>query len=265
MNDPIEMIALLAQRASIVEQIANGGESKRALTQTLPLSRSTITRAIQDLTTAQMVQKVGNNYELTLHGQIAHREFRHLVDRYSGLTAAMPLLDHLPETTVIPGIVFDDATVIQPSPPIPDAPRTRFVNRIRQSEKVIGTVKVVNQQMVKLFHNQFTTRDPQLSLLLDKQVVEHLQHAHADILRTVLETDHSTFWSSKQMPPFSLTLIDQSELWLGIYNEHGQLQGFLHTESPSAVEWAEQRLQHLIGQATPICRQDVIAEDPKKR
>jgi hypothetical protein len=56
-----------------------------------------------------------------------------------------------------------------------------------------------------------------------------------------------------------------TKLWLGVYNEHGQLQGFLQTASSAAVEWAEQRLQHLTGQATSICRQDAIAKAPEKQ
>jgi predicted transcriptional regulator len=251
-TDSIDMLALLAQRASLVEQIADGGASKRTLTLTLPFSQSTITRVIHDLAIAKLIQKDNNDYKLTLHGRVAFRSFRHVVDRYSGLTAAAPLLSHLPKTAVIPGVVFDDATIIRPAPPAPDAPRTRFLDHIRQGEEVVGIGNVTTRRSVEVFYEQLTEHDLQLSLLLNEQVVEQLRYAHHDTLSTALQMDHCTLQSLEQTPPFSLTIIDWTVLWLGIYNECGQLQGMLRTTSFAAVEWAEQRLQEYADQATPI-------------
>lgn len=246
------MLALLTQRASLVEQIANGGASKRTLAMTLPLSRSTVTRAIQDLATVQLIRKDGNTYALTVRGRIAYREFRRTVTRYRGLIDARDLLDQVPETTALPGVVFEDATVIQPAPPTPDRPRTRFLDHVHQGEKIVGMGIIINQRLVEVFHNQLTAHDLQLSLLLDEQVIEHLWHAHYDRLCTALQIDHCTLQSVEQTPPFSLAIIDWTEIWLGVYNDCGQLQGILRTESSAAVEWAEQRLQEYAERATPI-------------
>lgn len=265
MKDSADVLTLIAQRAQLVQQLSDGIVSTRSLTQILPTSRSTVTRALNKLEAKDLVQRGGNGYELTHYGQFVYQTYRQAIDRYDTLTAAKPLLHHLPESSAIPRDVFDDATVIRPKPPIPDAPRTQFANRVRQSEKVIGTVKIVDHRLVELFHDQLTTHDFQLSLLLDKQVAESLRHMYLNIFRTMLEIDHCTLWSAKQMPPFSLVVIDCSELWLGVYNEYGQLQGFLQTESSAAVEWAEQYLQQLIGQATSVYRQDAIAKAPGKQ
>jgi predicted transcriptional regulator len=260
MTDAIDILNLFAKRASIVHQIADGGASKRALTMTLPLSRSTIVRAIQDLTMAQLIQKDGDEYEFTLHGWIAYREFRRVIDHYSGLTAATPLLHHLPPTTMLPGIIFNDVTVIRPTPPASDAPRTRFVDRVRRSEEIVGTGTVVSQRLVEVFHNQLTSHGLKLMLFLNEQVVEHLWDAHHDTLCTALKIDHCTLQSVEQMPPFSLVIVDWTDIWLGIYNACGQLQGILHTESSAAVEWAEQRLQQYAERSTPVCYREQSLE-----
>lgn len=265
MTDSIDMLALLAQRSSLVEQIADGGASKRDLTITLPHSRSTITRALKDLIAANVLQKVDTNYELTLHGRVVYREFRRVIDRYNGLTAASPLLGHLPETTTLPGALFDDATIIQPTPPAPDTPQTQFACRIRQSDAVTGIAPVVRQRFIELFHNQFITHDLQLTLVLDEQVIEHLRHAHHTALSTALQTDHCTLLSLEQTPPFSLAIVDQTDLWFGVYNECGQLQGILRTESSAAVTWAKQYIQQYAEQATRVCEQEVIAEHSTER
>lgn len=264
-TDAIDMLALLAQRASLVEQIADGGASKRTLTLTLPFSQSTITRAIHDLTVAKLIQKDDNDYKLTLHGRVAYRSFRHVVDRYSGLIAAAPLLSYLPETAAIPGVVFDDATIIRPSPPAPDAPRTRFLDHIRQGEEVVGTGNVTTQLSVEVFYEQLTEHDLQLSLLLNEQVVEQLRYTHHDTLSTALQMDHCTLQSLEQTPPFSLTIIDWTALWLGIYNECGQLQGMLRTKSSAAVEWGEQCLQEYAERATPVSLRGATARPDEQR
>jgi predicted transcriptional regulator len=260
-----EILSLVDRRAQLLTCLQEGTATKRELETALDISRSTVDRAINELETAQLIDRPDRAYSLTLRGRIAYREFHRTVDRYDSLIDATSLLDHLPETATIPGVIFEDATVIRPSPPTPNTPRTQFADKVRQSEVVVGTGNVVSQHLIEVFHEQLTAHDLQLSLFLDKQVVEHLRHAYANILRTVLEIDHCTLWSAKQTPPFSLAIIDCSELWLGVYNEHGQLQGFLQTESSAAVEWAEQRLQQLTGQATSICRQDAIAKAPEKQ
>lgn len=265
MSDATDMLSLLTQRAAIVKQIAAGGASKRTLTMTLPCSRSTITRALQDLTIAQLVQKDGNNYELTLHGKIAYRDFCQVIDRYNGLATAASLLDHLPETAAIPSVIFEDVTVIRPSSTIPDAPRIQFVDRIRQSKEVVGVGSILTQHLVEVFRDQLIEDDLQTTLILDEQVVEHLRNTYQKTFDTALETDHCTLQSIEQPPPFSLTIVDWTELWLGIYNEYGQLQGMLQTESPAAVRWAEQRLGQYTERATLVCRRGTITGTKKQQ
>ncbi|MFC6964943.1 helix-turn-helix transcriptional regulator [Halocatena marina] len=265
MKSSADVLTLIAQRAQLVQQLSNEDVSTRSLTQILPASRSTVTRSLNKLEAKGLVQRSGNDYELTHYGRFVYQTYQQVIDRYDTLTAAKPLLHHLPESVAIPRDVFDDATVIRPKPPIPDDPRTQFANRVRQSEKIIGTAKIVDHRLVELFHDQLTTHDFQLSLLIDKQVAEYFRHTYVNIFRTMLEIDHCTLWSAKQMPPFSLVIIDCSELWLGVYNEHGQSQGFLQTESSEAVEWAEQYLQQLTEQATSVDQQDAIAKAKRKQ
>ena len=155
--------------------------------------------------------------------------------------------------------------ILRPSSTTPDGPRTRFIDRVRQSEEVVGTGNVTTQRLVKAFHKQLTGHNLQLSLLLDEQVVEQLRHAHHDTLDTALQMEHCTLQSLEQTPPFSLAIIDWMDLWLGVYNERGQLQGMLRTESSAAVEWAEQRLQEYAERATSIRLQETTIRTEEQR
>lgn len=259
MEEQTDILVLIAQREQLVQQVSDGGASIRELAQTLTLSRSTVNRALNDFKTVQVVQKNGAGYELTSYGRIAYRRYCRLSNGNETLRNAQPLLDHLPEPTAIPDTIFDDAVVMRPSAPTPDTLRTQVADRIRQSEEVVGTAPIVCQRFIKLFHDQLTTHDLQLSLLLSEQVVNHLWNAHHDCLNMALETDDCTLWSAEQTPPFSLVIIDSTSLWLGVYDECGQLQGILQSESPVAIEWAEQHLQHHTEQATPVSRKESIA------
>jgi predicted transcriptional regulator len=260
-----DVLSLVDRRPQLLARLNEGTATKQELKTTLGVSRSTVDRAINELERAQLIDRSDRAYTLTLRGRIAYREFRRTVDRYDSLSAATSLLEHLPETTELPGVLFDNTTVILPSSPAPETPRTEFVNRVRQSEVVVGTSTVVNQRLVEVFDNQLTAHDLQLSLLLDKQVVEYLRDAHHDTLCTALATDRCTLQSIEQTPPFNLTIVNWTDLWLGVHDDCGRLQGVLHTESAAAVEWAEQYLQEYTEQATPICLRDRERNPPDEQ
>ncbi len=258
MEDSTDVLILIAQREQLIQQLSDGGASIRELAQTLTVSRSTVNRSLDDLKAAKVVQKNGESYELTLYGRFTYQRYCRMSNGYKTLKDALPLLEHLPRPTAIPDSIFDDASVLRPSAPMPDALRTRLADRIRQSEKIIGTVPIVSQRLTEVFYEQLTTHDLRLSLLLSEQVVKHLRQTYYDGLSTALEIDHCTLWSAEQTPPFSLVIIDGTDLWLGVYDECGYLQGILRSELLSAIEWAKQHLQSHIEQATPVCRKKPI-------
>lgn len=251
---PRELLTLLAHRAPILRAIADGYATKRSLKEEVTVSRSTINRAIDDFETAQLVKKAENEYELTTYGWLVWQEYRRVIDRCEPLAAAIPLLSHLPAEPLFPGVVFDDTTIYVPDSPNPNFPLTQFERRVRQSETIIGVGTSVTQRNVEFFLGQIRTNNLQLSMLLEETVVDYLWQTHPDALRTVLQNNQCTLWSVEQTPSYSLAVVDSMDLWLGSYNDHGQLQGLLLTESPAAVAWAEERLQQYIEQATPICR-----------
>lgn len=264
MDQSTDILILIVQREQLVRQLAEKSASIRELAQTLTISRSTVNRALNDLKAAQVVQKNGADYELTLYGRFVYQKYNRISNGYDTLGDALPLLNHLPKPTAVPDTIFDSASVMRPTAPSPDALQSQLAACIRQSEEVIGTAPIVSQRFVELFHDQLTTHDLRLSLLLSEQVVKHLWNTHHDGLSTAMETDHCTLWSAEQTPPFSLIIIDSTDLWLGVYDECGHLQGLLQSESPAAIEWAKQHLHHHIDQSTPICLQELIAEDSKQ-
>lgn len=252
MDNATDVLGLLAQRREIVQQIADGGASKRALALEQPHSRSTISRVLRDLTAAQLVHKDGSDYELTGPGRIAYREFRRIAERYTGLGNALPLLDHLPDATALPGVLFEEATVIQPARPNPDAPRTRLAECVRRSAEIVGMTPIVSQRLIGMFHDALTTHEVQLSLLLSEQGTAHLWNTYREQIVTALASERCTIRTREQVPPFSLVIMDRAEVWLGVYTESGQLQGMLQSKASGAVEWAEQVLQHQIELATSV-------------
>lgn len=252
MESSTDLLALIAQRAQMIQLIADGNKSKRSITTMLPVSRSTVTRALKALTDAQLVHQAKDGYALTLQGQLAYQAFQEVTDYYETLIAAKQLLQYLPATASINRSLFEGATVYHADCTNPDAPRIRFEDLVRRSEDIVGIYPIISQRTLDIYLDQLSNRTLHLSLLLDATASEHLQQESPDKIHTASQAEHCTLYVCPQTPPFSLVIVDQTELWFGVYDDQGHLKGGLQNASHTAITWAEQCLQQYSNQGYQI-------------
>lgn len=261
MKSKTDLLVLIAQRSQILRLIANGNRSKHSLTMMLPVSQSTVTRALKALTDAELVQQTQEGYDFTHHGQLAYQAYQQVTNYYETLTAAKPLLQYLPTTASIDRSVFVGATVHCADRTNPDAPRMCFEDRIRHSEDIVGIHPIISQHTLDIYLDQLSSHTPQLSIILDATAGEHLRREYPHKIRTISRADYCAFYACPKTTPFSLVIIDQTELWLGIYDNQGHLKGGLQSESQEAIMWAKQCLQQYSDLTYPIYSSNTVAEN----
>lgn len=239
---PREILSIVSKRDEILHAIADGTVTKRQLKERVSVSRSTIDRAIKNLEEKRILKRSGDSYEFTPYGKLIHTEYRRTTDRVSTFTAAKDLLQYLPANQILPPEVFADATLFIAESPNPDSPRTRFEDRIRRAETVVGLSSTVTSRNMVFFSNQILIDNLKSLIFLKDTAVEHLKKTHPEKLRMIHSVDHAIVQPVEEVPSFSITVIDWTESWIGIYDEHGHLKGFITTGSPAAVQWSQQQL-----------------------
>jgi len=121
-DDTNEVIQLVKNRYSVLKAIQEGILEKRALTDVLNISRSTVNRAIQDLDDAGMLSVEGTDYQMTAFGALVQDEYRHFRDTTNSISEAKPVLKSIPAVASPPTYLLQDATVIERTEFSPELP-----------------------------------------------------------------------------------------------------------------------------------------------
>lgn len=243
----------ISRRTDLIDQLAEGVADKRELTGQLDVSRATVDRAVRELESAGLIERVEEGYALTLFGRLAYEEFRRLIERLASLHQARDLLEHLPSEFEIDPGVFAGATVIPSDQPMPHEPIRRLETLVGESDCVVGYSPVVFPEYVSLFHREITEGGLAAELFVDEALIEGLWANYADQLREAVETEGFTLYQlpAAHSPPIGIALLDDATVWIGIYDD-GNLQGMIVADSARAREWARERFERYRDQAQEL-------------
>jgi predicted transcriptional regulator len=250
------LLETVARRACVIKRLLEGHADKRELEAALDVSRTTVNRAVSSLSDAKCIAYRDGKWDVTLLGQLAYEEYEQLTTRYDGLTAAQPLLLHLPPRTPLDVQVLAGAEILLAEPPAPHAPITQLEDLLNDSEQIKGLSSVVLPRYVPLFHHHIVERGTDTDLVLDAELVEYLWASYPGEMGAVLETDNGMVWWLDQKPPFGLVLIDEEIVWFAVYDEDGGLKGAIVNESDAAVTWATEVFHSYRQQAEQVLVRD---------
>lgn len=110
-EEPDDYHDLLDRRADFLEALVDGALPASGLEDRLGCSRSTVTRALRELSDAGLVQQTADGYRTTLTGRLALEQQRNYLSNLDAVRAARPLLESLPSTAPVPASLFEDAAV----------------------------------------------------------------------------------------------------------------------------------------------------------
>lgn len=240
-----ELLETVRRREAVLGCLAGASRDKRELTSRLDVSRQTVDRAIRELESTAMVERVDGGYRLTLFGHLAYREFESLLDRLECLERACDLLVHLPPDTAIDAAVLDGADVVRSGHPLPHEPVRRLEELVEGADRLAGYSPIAFPQYVSLFHRQITRTDTEIELFLDDSLIEGLWSDYLEELREALSAPNFTLYGLPESlcPNMGLALFDDSTVWIGVYDDSANVRGAITAESDAAVAWARRRLE----------------------
>lgn len=240
-----DLLELLMRRSSVIESLRDTPLEKPEITDQLAISRQTVDRSLRELESAALVERTTEGYCLTAVGDLAICEFDALLDRYDQLCSARDLLSFLPPDVPLDLGPFTEADVIYADHPLPHEPLRAFEQLIENAGTIVGYSPVSFPQYVSIFHREITHSDTEIELYFDAPLIEWLRQEYDTELREALSV--STF-SLYQLPePFcpnmGIAIFDASLVWIGIYDDSGNIRGTITTETDAAVTWASDRLE----------------------
>lgn len=239
-----DLLHTLSRRRTVISRLDDEALDKPALTEQVDVSRQTVNRALRELETIGVVERVNGNYRLTLFGRLALAEFESLLARYDRLCSMRDLLEHLPPDTDFDSEAFSDAEITYADPPVPHEPIREFGRLVEGARRVVGYSPVSFPQYVTVFHRQSTETDTDIELYLDASLVRSLHQEYETELRETLAEPNFVLYQLEEpfCPNMGIAVLDETTVWVGVYDDVGNVQGTLITDDDQAVRWARDHL-----------------------
>ncbi len=239
------LLEVVQRRVAVLECLGDAPLEKRELTDRLDVSRQTVDRAIRELESADLIERTDDGYRLTLFGDLAYREFEALLDRYERLCLARDLLIHLPPDTRFGAEVLREADVVRSDHPLPHEPIRELERLVEGATRITGYSPVSFPQYVSLFHRQSTRTDTEIELYLDASLIGRLRADYGEELHEALSAPNATLYGLPEplCPNMGLVLLDDSTVWIGVYDANGNVRGAITTGADTAVAWARERFE----------------------
>jgi len=256
------LLEKVARRVDLINHLLDGYKSKRDLKSVLDMSDSTIDQAIRELNKEGIISYQCGDCTVTPYGRLALSEYKRLTDYYDTLMDAKPLLSKVELDTSLGRGVIQDCDVILSEAPNPRAPIIQLENRVKEAESIIALTSVIQPVLFRRVHEFLTEGLNEAELIMDADQVECLFRSY-DEMREMIDLDSCTIRWIKNKPGFGIVLIDDNQVWIGIYDENSSIQGAILNNTSSTVEWARKILQKYRSQANLVKFRNASSDEPE--
>lgn len=239
--DPHRVIETIARRAELFATLGNGPRSKRDLVAELPVSRSTVDRAVRELENAGLLTRNQGQVGLTLAGELALAEYERFREGLDGVREALPILDPVGPDTELVLDVFRRADIVRAQRHAPHRPIEAIKAFLTGADRIRGVASAVLPDYVDVYSRQIIQEGAEVDLVVSRQVLETLLAEYSSDLEAALETGRLQLRESETSPPFSTIVADSREPTVGVvvYGDSGTT-GFVRNDSREAVTWAKE-------------------------
>jgi predicted transcriptional regulator len=236
-----EFMEVVVLRAHILRALQECGNMSLAdLNHTLDDSRRSLDRWLDELAAHDLILDDDGMYKLTFLGDVTTDLYRDHCETYATLTDAQELLARLPTGTDIGCALMDGVEVEIEPPEAPESAWHPVDQAVHAGDSVVGIAPRVTPSYVDTFYREIVEHGMDVELLLPPKVYSSIVRSYEREWQSAIVAENAWFGSVKEVPEFGMLIIDESEVWVGVYRGDGggALVGTLYNESAEAVAWA---------------------------
>lgn len=249
---PSDTVGLVVRRADLLGELQAGARTKPELVDRLPVSRSTVDRAVRSLEAHGLVSR-DDAVSLTPRGRIALDAHESFADAVGALGDAGEVLSPLPVDATIDTALLEGATVVDPNRDAPERATTAVIEEVESATEIRGFASTVLPSTVEVFHDAILD-GAIMDHVVASSVLDDLLSEHADPVHRALDTGRFRIREATTELAYSLLLFehpDRTVVVALVYGDRG-LSGVVKNDSEAAVAWAERVYADLREAATPL-------------
>lgn len=256
---PAELIELVGRRYEFLTVLDTTTYDKRSLEEQLDVSRSTVDRALRELETAALVQRVPNGYRTTLYGCMLVAIYELLLDYVDYVRRAKVLLTELPHDLEFSiGLVIDAEIVLAEEPAL-HAPSARIAELVKSASEVRGLAYAhTSPEAMELFEQQVVEEGTSTEIVFRERMYNNFEATAPEIVDSLTTAPQYTAYVTPDVPfgLFLLTIDGSDHVCLIAYDDDQNLAGIIVNDTAEAVEWGTQIFEYYRAVAVPVTQKD---------
>ncbi|TYL39796.1 hypothetical protein CV102_05800 [Natronococcus pandeyae] len=229
-------------RVAVLEQVCDGPTSPAALVDATNVSRTTVHRTLTDLVERNWVERTDGGYAATAVGALALEAYRNAQTQFRTLERVEPFLARI-DTGVDDLEIewFRTAELSTVSESNPHQPLEWYADRLEAAdpERLRGVAPVISRQFIAV-HAPVLEQGTPAELVIDEPTYRTIAEQYPDTLRSSVSLPNYELYVARESPSVGITLID-SAVFLGVYNDGGQLVATIESTDERLRAWAADR------------------------
>lgn len=240
-----DLLHLLATRHEMIEPICGGTLDKKAIEESLDVSRPTVDRAFRELEELGLLQSSGTTYELTRFGRLFCDRVDHQLAQIEEMVEFASILSHLPQSASIDERLLAGAEVIQTERHAPLTPISEVGRLVDNADRIKAYTNVILPHYVSFIHRRVLEEGMAATVILSEGVMERAFSEYTDEINALIDHERFSLVKSEESLPYGIIVIDDEIVGVAIRDENNHLRGALVNYSEEAIEWATEQLEAL--------------------
>ncbi|WP_135534862.1 helix-turn-helix transcriptional regulator [Halostella pelagica] len=239
-DDISGVVQTLCTRHEFLVSLRAGPREKRALVETLDVSRSTVDRAIRELQSEGLVEREPRGFRLSAAGNLAVSLTEAILSVTADLRAAAEVLKPVPASAPIDGRVVRDAAVAEATQATRYRPLSAVDELLAEATQIYGFAPLVTRRgSMDRLAEAVTDRGADAEIVFGDSLAVQLLPSVGEEVRTMVRNGFTPLSTGDL--PFGMVLGETPEGWrvrVITYGDDGTLCGVLSNDTPEAATWA---------------------------
>jgi len=262
-DDRLEETETLLKRLSVFERLCQSPAHVRDLVDETGQSRSTVSRALNELEALDMLERDETGFGPTPSGRLVRDRLEAFLADCDDIHAAAEVLEPLPADAGIDTDVVAGSDAVLGTGHAPYRAAERIQADLREATRYRALLPALEDtRHVRLLYEHVVTDANPAELVVSPAVFRTLREAFPRRMAAMSEQVGFTI-AVGEAPAYGLALLeseDDTTVHVVVRNESGSIHGLLANRSPRALRWGERRYDAYRREA--VDRTDALTPDP---
>lgn len=236
-----DVIDTVKKRIDVLERLRDRPMDKRTLEESLPVSRSTLDRAVRELELLDLVEYADGTYRVTTCGSLVARKYREFEREIRVLAEFRPFLRHVsPSEFDLDVHLLADAELHVPEPSDPYAMINTHVSALKTMDHGRALLPITGLHGHEAVHEAVVHRDARAEAVVEPGVAETWRSTaeYASLTEELRETDRFEVFVYDGSIPYFVGIYDDETVHFGA-DEDGEPRALIETTNDDVRSWAD--------------------------